>query len=193
MGWPIKILPTRKSEYKRFVKNAVAILREEVDRIIPSYRSKNFIVGTMGLSLGAALAQYAAYISNGFIQRHLSINPYYALDVPGSFGLQKEWLHCKNETMPEECLRDWFHDFFHKAKRHAPVPQRLEDLFVEAQRVPRNRTESKTRNPFMKIKQWFGEKRDTKLGNYFSTHTYDFLNTVRKFLVRVHNNAANRV
>jgi hypothetical protein len=193
MSWPIKDLPTHKSQYKKFVKSAVEMLREEVDRIIPSYRDQNFVVGTMGLSLGATLAQYAAYISNGFIQRHLSVNPYYALDIPASFGLQKQWLDCRNETQPEECLREWFHDMLSKEKRPKPAAQRLEDLFVEARPLPRNQTETKTRNPFMKMKRWFVKKRDAKLANQFTHRFYESLNIVRKVLVRLHNNVANRV
>lgn len=82
-GDPLEELPETKEKYIKYVKQVNEIVQELVDTIPKEARSKDFFVGSLGLSLGGALAINAAIEKPDFYKKIIVVNGFFAITSPG--------------------------------------------------------------------------------------------------------------
>jgi hypothetical protein len=97
-GYPTESLPVTKQAYIDMVKQAVSIVRAEVQRLNLTGKT----IAVSGLSHGGAAAAYAAAISGGLFTHQLSINAFYGISDVGVDDLQYK---CQAEgTATDTCV-----------------------------------------------------------------------------------------
>ncbi|KAJ3359870.1 hypothetical protein HDU91_004776 [Kappamyces sp. JEL0680] len=100
-------IPTAKTGYFDWSRQVLDMVNEQVALIPDAAKGPNFQVQALGLSVGGALASYAAQLANSPIKRVLNANPYYSSTVPVLDFAVKQ---CDDQSDPSACVANLLQD-----------------------------------------------------------------------------------
>ncbi|KAJ3092006.1 hypothetical protein HK102_011633 [Quaeritorhiza haematococci] len=103
LNTPAGFLPTSPKQYIEYASWAVAMIREEIAMIPDENKAPDFVVNTMGLSLGGSLTIIAASQAPDLFNRTLSVNGLFGLQET---GLDMQRLKCQASPNPLQCMQD---------------------------------------------------------------------------------------
>jgi hypothetical protein len=86
------------------------MFKEEVEVTVPRKdRESDFVIATLGLSLGGPMTQSAAFYGNGLFTHAIAVNPFYSISFPDFDFKQAD---CRASLNPRACMQVLVDNFF---------------------------------------------------------------------------------